>query len=122
MDIGKMGEQLVAEKYTQLGFNIIGSNVRLHGFRQIGEIDLIAAKDKELVFVEVKTRRSNSFGFPADAVGVLKQQKLVRAAKLYILKNPQYQDWDLRFDVAEVHIDKKENAVIILENVIEDLN
>ena len=121
MNLGKIGEELTAQEYQRLGFNIVGKNIRFHGSRQIGEIDLIAVKDKEIVFVEVKTRRSNKFGTGAEAVNFTKQRKLIKSAKLYLLQHPQYDEWDWRIDVAEVDIDNREKPVIILVNVIDDI-
>lgn len=113
---------MVVQEYAKNGYVVLDRNVRIHGFRQIGEIDIIATKNKVIVFVEVKTRRSETFGSASEAVNFFKQRKLIHAAKMFLQKNLQYQDWDWRFDVAEVYIDKKENPVIILENVIEDMN
>ncbi len=122
MNLGQIGENLVAENYKSRGYKIIDRNVRLHGARQIGEIDLIAIKGKLLVFVEVKTRKSERFGFAAESVDRNKQKKLVRSAKLYILKNRQFIDFDWQVDVGIVDIDKPGEPVTILTNVIEDLD
>jgi putative endonuclease len=120
--LGKRGEQLALQEYLKVGYKLVAQNVRLHGYRQIGEIDLIVQKDRELVFVEVKTRRSYKFGTPVEAVGYIKQKRLRKAVSLFLLHRPQYDSWNWRIDVAEVNIDNRENPVIILENVIEDLD
>jgi putative endonuclease len=121
-ELGRQGEDIAALEYENLGYEIVGRNVRVHGRRQIGEIDLIAAKERELVFVEVKTRRSYSFGSGAEAVNYFKQRKLVTAAKTFLRRNRQYDHWDWRIDVVEVDIDNAASPAIILENVIEDLD
>lgn len=120
--LGCQGEDLAAEEYEKLGFKIIGRNVRVHGTKQIGEIDLIATKNHELVFIEVKTRRSFSFGRGREAVDYFKQRKLVAAIKIYLAGNRRFDDWNWRVDVVEIDIDNGQNPVIILENVIEDLD
>ncbi len=120
MDIGKYGEGLAALEYQRRGYGVIGRNIRLHGVKQIGELDIIAVKDETVVFVEVKTRTNRSYGWPAEAVNYHKRRKLIRAAKLYLLRNPNFFGWDWRFDVAEVHIDKNRECVNILADVIED--
>ncbi len=120
MNLGQTGENLAQAEYEKLGYRLVGRNVRMHGYRQVGEIDLIMAKEKELVFVEVKTRRSKKFGAPAEAVGYLKQKRLRSAVKLYLLQRPHYDSWLWRIDVVEVDIDNRENPAIILVNAIED--
>jgi putative endonuclease len=119
---GRLGEELACAEYVKRGFRIIGRNVRVHGSRQYGELDIIAAKKRELVFAEVKTRKSKAFGAAAEAVHFLKRRRLVRSVKLYLQQRPHYADWDYRIDVVEVYVDKPLPAVIILENVIEDIN
>lgn len=120
MNLGQRGEEIVADMYKANGCVILGRNVRFYGSRQIGELDIVALKGKELIFVEVKTRSSVKYGGPAESIGYLKQTRLVKAVKLFVLKNPLYQGWDYRIDVAEVYIDNSKNRVIILENAIED--
>jgi putative endonuclease len=121
-DLGPRGEDIAAQEYEKLGFEIIGRNVRVHGAKQIGEIDLIAAKNHELVFIEVKTRRSNEFGTGVEAVDYFKQRKMIMAIKTFLHRNPRFDEWDWRADVVQVDIDNRENPAIILENVIEDIN
>lgn len=122
MNIGKHGEDVVVGEYLKKGYRIIGRNIRLHLTKQVGELDVICTKDRILVFVEVKTRTNYAFGLGVDSVNYSKQRKLVKAVRLYLAQNRQYKDWVWRLDVAEVYIDSGKNAVIILENVIEDLD
>ncbi|MBX4187879.1 MAG: YraN family protein [Candidatus Doudnabacteria bacterium] len=119
-ELGRRGEELVCEWYIKSDFALIGKNVRVHGYRQIGEIDLIFTKDKELVFVEVKTRRSSRFGDGRDSVGFRKQMKLRKSVAWYLSNNSQYDLFNWRIDVAEVNIDNSGNKIIILENAMED--
>lgn len=121
-DLGPRGEELAAQEYEKLGFKIIGRNVRMYGAKQIGEIDLIATKNRELVFVEVKTRRSESFGQGAEAVDYFKQRKMIMAIKTYLHRNPRFDRYDWRADVVQIDIDNGPHPAIILENVIEDLD
>lgn len=119
---GKIGEDLVAEYYAGMGFKIIERNYIPPFGKATGEIDLIACKDKEIVFVEVKTRSNNRFGNSFEAVDIFKQRKLVRTVKLYIHTHPQYQEFNYRIDVAGVDVDNIEKPVIILANAIEDFD
>ena len=62
----------------------------------------MSLKPKEnLVFVEVKTRGSERFGTPAEAVTYYKKQKIVNTAKFYLMKKPT--DMNIRFDIVEVY-------------------
>jgi len=70
---GKEGEKIAAAYLKKNGYRIIETNFRC----AIGEIDIIAREKDELVFLEVKTRRSEDLGFPEQAVGIKKQEKNV---------------------------------------------
>jgi len=67
----------------------------------VGEIDLIARLGKTLIFAEVKTRRSNAFGTPQEAVGATKQRQIIRTAQWY-LGNGKGRGLQPRFDVIAV--------------------
>jgi putative endonuclease len=67
---------------------------------QKAEIDIIAEKDKNLIFVEVKSRKNNDFGDPAVMVNRRKQKLLVSAATKY-MESINY-DGDFRFDIITV--------------------
>jgi putative endonuclease len=120
MNLGKIGEDLVAEYYQKLGFRILDRNFKFSHGRQMGELDLVARKERELVFVEVKTRSNNKFGTPFESVDIFKQRKLVKMVKLYVNLKPEFRELDYRIDVAAVDIDNPDNPVIILANAIED--
>ncbi len=66
-----------------------------------GEIDIIARYKKTLVFVEVKTRRSDAFGSALEAVSPAKAQKLAAAAYIYLAQH-KLADADFRIDVITV--------------------
>lgn len=120
--LGKTGEDLAAKYYKNLGFKILDRNYVFPIGRQMGELDLVVGKGEELVFVEVKARKSQSFGDAFEAVDRSKQRKLVTMAKLYVLSHPQLADRNISIDVVAVDIDNKTSPVIILKNAIEDLN
>ena len=72
------------------------------GYRcRFGEIDLIAADRRHLVFVEVKLRKSNSFANAKDFVDYHKQNRLRTTAELYLSQNPT--ELPARFDVIEIY-------------------
>lgn len=94
---GDAGEQAAAEHLEGAGYVILARKYRVRP----GEIDIVAARGGTLVFVEVKTRRDNSFGTPAAAVTAHKQRKIAAAAWCYLKQNGKT-DAPCRFDVMEV--------------------
>src|SRR5262249_17809263 len=116
MNLGKAGEDLVCADYKANGYRLLERNYVFRKGKQTGEIDLIFAKDKLIVFVEVKTRSSEKFGNAFEAVDYFKQKKLVHTAKLYLQLHPKFTDYDYQIDVAAVDIDNKDKPVIILTN------
>ena len=84
---GQLGEQIAEEHLTHRGFKIVARNYRT----RYGELDLIAADDRSLVFCEVKTRvagsRSGPDG-PLDAIGPRKRDRLRRMATQWLAETP----------------------------------
>lgn len=98
-DKGHRGEAIAAKQMEKMGYEILERN--FHALK--GEIDIIAKKDTYIVFTEVKYRKNEEMGSPAEAVNHWKQQHIIRAAKAYIAQNCLEQlGYDFRFDVAEV--------------------
>jgi len=121
-NLGQRGEQLVEKKYLEQGFRLLERNYIFPRGKQIGELDLVFTKQREIVFVEVKTRSNETFGGPFAAVDSGKQRKLIKTTELYLMLHPEYRDYDYRIDVAAVDIDNPTDPVIILQNAIEDLD
>lgn len=79
-----------------------GYKILAHQFRtRYGEIDLVAEKNNELVFVEVKARRNLNFGYPEEAVGKRKFQRMSLAANAFMEKN-QLTEQAFRFDLVSI--------------------
>ena len=77
--LGRAGERAAAELLRQRGYEVVGA-----GFAaRRGEIDLVCRRGGELVVVEVKTRATDAFGTPAEAVGLRKRRALMSAAAEY---------------------------------------
>jgi putative endonuclease len=95
--LGKNGEDLAAGFLEGQGYKIIERNYRC----RLGEIDLIASDGGCLVFVEVKTRKSDSFASPKAAVNSTKQAHIARSAIVW-LKSRKLMDKSARFDVVTV--------------------
>jgi putative endonuclease len=112
-ELGKWGEEQGCRYLMEQGYRIVYQNYRC----PVGEIDIIASREGQLAFVEVKTRRSTSFGSPAEAVNFKKQMKYQKTS-LYFLNDKRWKDVDCRFDVLEVivnpdgtfHINHIQNA------------
>ena len=97
---GDWGEELAAGHLARLGYRILGRNVRFGSRR---ELDIVARAPGTdcLVFVEVKTRRTEEFGRPMSAVDRGKRRALGRAA-LHYLHRIKARPAHIRFDVVEV--------------------
>ncbi|MBL7962650.1 MAG: YraN family protein [Flavobacteriales bacterium] len=93
---GAWGEQVACHHLEGRGYSILARNWR-HGR---DELDIVARLPNELVVVEVKTRSTDLYGHPEEAVGPAKRRKLLRAALAYLEAHDL--DLDLRFDVISV--------------------
>ncbi len=99
--LGKYGEKLAAQYLERQGCRVIDSNY----YTQWGEIDLIAENGNELLFCEVKTRTSDSCGYPEMAVDYHKVKKVLKAIQIYLNRKNIEKFW--RFDIVSVEIDKE---------------
>jgi putative endonuclease len=95
--LGNEGERLAARYLRRQGFTILARRYRT----SLGEIDLVARDGKSIVFVEVKTRRSEAAGQPHEAVDLHKQGQLTRLA-LAFLKRFRLLEQPARFDVVSI--------------------
>lgn len=100
---GKTGEDLAVKFIEDNGFTVIERNWR---FSRLGEIDIIATKNEQLVFIEVKARTSTFFGEPIEAITPTKIKKIYRIAEIYLSKKPLYNDKECRFDAISVILSK----------------
>ena len=95
---GRHGEDQAAVLLTNKGYTILERNYRSGRW---GEIDLVCLDRGDLVFVEVKARKSVNFGQPVEAVSWGKRQRLMHAAQQYKLTHPKTPE-SMRFDVVAV--------------------
>jgi len=106
LDLGRKGESLAKTFLEGLGYEILDENWT-HGK---AEVDLIAYKDRVIIFTEVKTRTGNGFGEPEDFVDRRKQRLMADAADEYIyLMDHQ---GEVRFDIISVLFDRNENYIL----------
>ena len=114
-EVGAHGEELAAKHLAANGYRVLDRNWR---WRQ-GELDLVAEKGGEVVFVEVKARRSHAFGTPEEAVTRVKQRKLIRTAQAYLARQGRQADpW--RIDVIALDLNAQGELVRLehLENAV----
>lgn len=97
MRSGHVGENYAAAFLARRGYRIIERNFK----NMLGEIDIVAFHKGTLCFIEVKTRTSDSFGSPFEAVTLSKQRKLARVAESY-LKYKRMTGRKARFDVVAI--------------------
>ena len=111
---GKKGERLAADFLTGNGYQILETNFRC----PLGEIDIVARDHQEIVFVEVKTRKSHALGYPEQAVGIQKQKKLSQLA-LWYLQAKKMSDKKARFDVVAVTLAVQANEINLIKNAFD---
>ena len=105
---GAAGEVLAARFLREKGYTILSTNYRI---RQ-GEIDIIAAAEPYIAFVEVKTRRQSALYTPREAVHPAKQRRIVQTAAIFLRTHPT--PLQPRFDVVEI-ITADDNPMQVLE-------
>lgn len=107
--IGDKGERKAANTYRLKGYRIIARNFSC----RYGEIDIIAQKGNEIVFVEVKTRKNANFAAAREFVDFHKQQRIKNTAEIFIAQHKLTESY-IRFDVAEIYTES--NTCNIIEN------
>ena len=109
-DLGKKGEDLAEDYLRKNGYQIIERNWSVEKY----EIDIIASNTEFIVFVEVKTRTSNHWGNPEEAVSRTKIKRIVEAADFYL------KEYDIetpaRFDVIAIVINNKTKEIDHIED------
>lgn len=96
--LGLDGEAMAAEWYRAHGYEVLARNWRCKG----GELDLIVAQGRHIVFCEVKTRSSEVFGAPVEAVTKDKQMRIRRLAARWLEDEAPARPRAIRFDVASI--------------------
>ncbi len=97
--IGDLGEKAACVYLKKNKYKILDCNYR----RTYGEIDIIAKCGETVSFIEVKTRKNDTFGLPCEYVTWSKQQKLIRTAYTYIGEKELNANYS--FDIIEVYHD-----------------
>ncbi|MBS1627189.1 MAG: YraN family protein [Bacteroidetes bacterium] len=111
-DKGNQGENIASDYLLKKGYAILHRNWR-HKQR---EIDIIAAKNNTLHFIEVKTRTSNKFGLPEESISDYKMNALKKAAEAFLLQNAEWNQ--IQFDVVAITLSSnKVEEIFIIEDV-----
>ena len=111
---GKAGEDLAVRYLKKKGFKVLERNYTC----PVGEIDIVARDGKTIVFVEVKTRRSLSYGSARLAITPHKQRKISMTALYYLKFNHQMRQ-DARFDVVTVFSTRDNIEIDLIRNAFD---
>ena len=111
---GKDSESFAVKYLKKMGYKILEQNFRT----KLGEIDIIAKDKKDIVFIEVKSRKSKSYGNPKLAV-TKKKQRSISMAALWYLKSKKQSHAKARFDVAAVTLIDNKHEIEIVKNAFE---
>ena len=99
--MGRRGEKLAAVYLKSRGYTVLHRNFRALGG---GEVDLVCRQGDFFVFVEVKTRRSETFGRPYEAVDCVKQRLIAKGAHAW-MRRLEDENVYYRFDIVEVLVE-----------------
>ena len=105
INLGKQGEKIAYLFLRKKGYEILATNFRY----EKTEIDIICRNGNTIIFVEVKTRSTDAYGSPEEAVDLKKQDKIVHTAERFIEVHDML--GDIRFDVVSIIIDGRKSKV-----------
>ncbi|MCX6730159.1 MAG: YraN family protein [Candidatus Portnoybacteria bacterium] len=118
--LGDKGEKIAREYLENKGYKILDKNFR---YSKLGELDIIAQRGNNIVFIEVKTRmKTGPDGFwPEDNITYAKQKKLIKLSQIYLSKK-KLLNYDWQIDVLAIEI-YRDNTFDIrhLENAVGDM-
>ncbi len=121
--IGQFGEGEAVKYLKKLGCSIVARNYR----KPWGEIDIIAQKGKDLLFVEVKTvtradvlHETGDSYEPEDNIHPWKLKRLARTIETFLLQNDKYEDCDWQLDSIAIYLDPAQKVLKIehLEDIL----
>lgn len=112
--LGRFGENIAASFLKKNNYNILLRNYR----NSLGEIDIIAKDNETICFIEVKTRHSDRFGMPGEAILNKKQSQISRAALCYLKEN-KLMDRRARFDVLSIMREGKNTKIDLVKDAFE---
>lgn len=118
---GDLGEKIACDFLKKNGFKIVCANYQ----KRTGEIDIVAKKKETLHFIEVKTRSNSSissYGLPQDAVGKIKQRKIINTALYYLSEGrfPENTLWQIDVIAITINWETQKAKISFLENAVEN--
>lgn len=96
-EIGTHGEIIAKNFLISNGYKILDMNYR----NKYGEIDIICKLNNIIIFYEIKSRYTNSFGSPIESITYHKQNQIIKLSQIYIIKN-KLLNYNIRYDIIEV--------------------
>lgn len=114
--LGKIGETTAKKYFLAKNYLLIKENYRF----ERAETDLIFEDrdNKTIIFVEVKARRSKTFGEPEESITSKKIEHLVKSAEGFMNEHPEYETYERRIDVFTILMDGKKEVINHIENAI----
>ncbi len=114
MNLGRQGEEIALRYLEKKGYELVIKNFRYNR----AEIDFIVKDEtkKVLVFAEVKTRTTKSFGEAQESVVVKKQEQIIKSAQGFLMEHDEYAEYEKRFDVVAVYVRGGKEEIIHFEN------
>jgi putative endonuclease len=116
-ETASFGESAARKHLESAGYRTLATNYRT----RFGEIDIVAAEGGQTVFVEVKTRRSRSYGFPEESITAAKAGRLAAAAQTYLAKEGRRgADWRIDVVVIELGRTGAVERLEVIKNAVAD--
>lgn len=112
--LGKRGEETAIGLLQENGYKILSKNYKT----KLGEIDIVARDKDTICFIEVKTRQSDKFGLPSEAISAFKQRQISKAA-LAFLKEKNLMDKRARFDIVSIIYSKEKPEAGLIKDAFE---
>ncbi len=105
-EVGAWGEAIAAKRLAEQGYTVLARNWRSGH----GELDIVAERAGVILFVEVRTRRSDAFGKPEETLTLRKRAKLIETARAYLDAN-NLLDAQWQIDVIAIDLDARNNLL-----------
>ena len=107
VDTGRYAEQWACHFLRQQGLKLVARNFRC----RTGEIDLVMRDGDQLVFVEVRFRKNNTYGSPAESIDLRKQARVIRCAEYFLQRSATLARLPARFDVVTLTSAKEQDGL-----------
>lgn len=111
---GGQGEKAAVDFLKDNGYKILVKNYKT----KLGEIDIIARDKDTLTFIEVKTRHSDRWGLPSEAISQTKQRQISKVAIMFLKKN-KLLDKKARFDIVSIIYSEDMPKLELIKNAFE---